>query len=99
MANFDQWHSGRKVKHFRKRVRKGIPDCVRGKVWQMMSGSLVSGGKFIEVMRWSGFFPFLRGYARSYSILYEYKILWCDLIQLLKTCPLSRDGCGSLVKI
>ncbi|CAM9152427.1 unnamed protein product [Ectocarpus sp. 13 AM-2016] len=39
MGNFDNWRSGRKASRLRKRVRKGIPDCVRGKVWQMMMGS------------------------------------------------------------
>lgn len=42
MANFDVWQIGRKAKRFRNRVRKGVPDCVRGKVWQMMMGSMVS---------------------------------------------------------
>lgn len=40
--NFDDWRSGRKANRLRSRVRKGIPDCVRGKVWQMMAGSMVS---------------------------------------------------------
>ncbi|CAM9134289.1 unnamed protein product, partial [Ectocarpus sp. 12 AP-2014] len=39
MGNFDNWRSGRKASRLRRRVRKGIPDCVRGKVWQMMMGS------------------------------------------------------------
>ncbi|CAM9770898.1 unnamed protein product [Scytosiphon promiscuus] len=37
--NFDDWQEGRKGARFRSRVRKGVPDCVRGKVWQMMTGS------------------------------------------------------------
>lgn len=42
MENFDDWRRGRKAKRLRSRVRKGVPDCVRGKVWQMMMGSTVS---------------------------------------------------------
>ncbi|CAM9261045.1 unnamed protein product [Ectocarpus sp. 8 AP-2014] len=42
MGNFDNWRSGRKANRLRSRVRKGIPDCVRGKVWQMMMGSTVA---------------------------------------------------------
>lgn len=40
--NFDDWKKGRKARRLRGRVRKGVPDCVRGKVWQMMVGSMVS---------------------------------------------------------
>lgn len=40
--SFDEWRRGRKAKRLRNRVRKGVPDCVRGKVWQMLSGSTVS---------------------------------------------------------
>lgn len=42
MDKFDEWRSGRKAQKLRSRVRKGVPDCVRGKVWQMMMGSMVS---------------------------------------------------------
>eukprot|EP00903_Cladosiphon_okamuranus_P014873 g13772.t1 len=38
--NFDDWRSGRKAGRLRSRVRKGVPDCFRGKVWQMMTGSM-----------------------------------------------------------
>lgn len=41
--SFDDWRRGKKAKRLRNRVRKGVPDCVRGKVWQMLSGSTVSG--------------------------------------------------------
>ncbi|CAM9646537.1 unnamed protein product [Ectocarpus sp. 6 AP-2014] len=37
--NFDSWRMGKKATRFRNRVRKGVPDCVRGKVWQMLMGS------------------------------------------------------------
>ena len=46
--NFDDWRTGRKSKRFRNRIRKGVPDCVRGKVWQMMMGSMVSGYKIVH---------------------------------------------------
>lgn len=40
--SFDDWRRGRKAKRLRNRVHKGVPDCVRGKVWQMLVGSTVS---------------------------------------------------------
>eukprot|EP00904_Undaria_pinnatifida_P002154 jgi/Undpi1/1193/HiC_scaffold_100.g14107.m1 len=43
--NFDDWRTGRKSKRFRNRIRKGVPDCVRGKVWQMMMGSMAMQDK------------------------------------------------------
>lgn len=50
IVNFDMWKNGRKAKQFRRRVRKGVPDCVRGKVWQMMAGSIVSKAEASEMV-------------------------------------------------
>lgn len=52
MDKFDEWQSGRKAQKLRSRVRKGVPDCVRGKVWQMMMGSMVSHLPLCASLSW-----------------------------------------------
>lgn len=42
LDKFGDWRKGPKSHKLRTRVRKGVPDCVRGEVWQRLTGSKVS---------------------------------------------------------
>lgn len=41
LNNSGDLRKGNKSKTLRNRIRKGVPDCVRGEVWQRLLGSKV----------------------------------------------------------